>query len=82
MNVYSDLWELLRPEGQDAPMGLFGTVAAISPLTVALRGTALTEGVFYPSGTVFRQEDVGRGVALLPCEEGFWILGFVGGETA
>ena len=82
MNVYSELWELLRPEALDAPAGLFGTVTALSPLTVTLRGTALTEGLFYPSGTRFREEDVGREVALLPCEEGFWILGFVGGETA
>ena len=82
MNVYSELWELLRPEREDAPAGLFGTVTALSPLTVTLRGTALTEGLFYPSGTRFREEDVGREVALLPCEEGFWILGFVGGETA
>ena len=81
MNVYSELWELLRPEVPDAPAGLFGTLTAISPLTVTVRGTALTEGLFYPSGTRFREEDVGRTAALLPCEEGFWILGFVGGGT-
>ena len=81
MNVYSELWELLRPEAPDAPAGLFGTVTALSPLTVTLRGTALAGGLFYPAGTVFRQEDVGREVALLPCEEGFWMLGFVGGGT-
>ena len=81
MNVYSELLELLRPRQESAPAGLFGTVTAVSPLTVTLRGTALTEGLFYPSGTRFREEDVGRTAALLPCEEGFWILGFVGGGT-
>ena len=43
------------------------------------RFTVLTEGLFYPNGTVFRKEDIGQEVALLVCEEGFWILGFVGG---
>ena len=71
--------ELLRPQPESAPAGLFGTLTAISPLTVTVRGTALTEGLFYTDGTRFREEDTGREVALLPCEEGFWILGFVGG---
>ena len=79
MNVYSELLELLRPQPESAPAGLFGTLTAISPLTVTVRGTALTEGLFYPAGTVFRKENIGRELALLPCEEGFWILGFVGG---
>lgn len=79
MNVYSELWELLRPERESAPAGLFGRVTAVSPLTVTVRGTKLTEGLFYPDGTVFLEEDIDREVALLPCEEGFWILGFVGG---
>ena len=82
MNVYSELWELLRPERESAPAGLFGRVTAVSPLTVTVRGTKLTEGLFYPDGTVFRKEDIGREVALLLCEEGFWMLGFVGGGGA
>ena len=82
MNVYSELLELLRPQPESAPAGLFGTLTAISPLSVTVRGTALTEGLFYTDGTRFREEDTGREVALLPCEEGFWILGFVGGGTA
>lgn len=82
MNVYSELLELLRPRQESAPAGLFGTVTAVSPLTVTVRGTALTEGLFYPRGTVFQSESIGREVALLPCEEGFWLLGFVGGGTA
>ena len=82
MNVYSELLELLLPEWDGSAGGVFGTLTAISPLTVTVRGTALTEGLFYPSGTVFRKEDIGREVALLVCEEGFWILGFVGGGAA
>lgn len=73
MNVYSELLELLTPERKDAPAGLFGTLTAVSPLT---------EGLFYLQGTVFRREDIGRELALLSCEEGFWILGFVGGGGA
>ena len=82
MNVYSELLELLTPERKDAPAGLFGTLTAVSPLTVTVRRTALTEGLFYLQGTVFRREDIGRELALLSCEEGFWILGFVGGRGA
>lgn len=79
MNVYSELLEILLREPEGTTGGLFGTLTAISPLTVTVRGTVLTEGLFYPGGTVFREEDIGREVALLVCEEGFWILGFVGG---
>ena len=75
MNVYSELLELLTPERKDAP-------TAVSPLTVTVRGTALAEGLFYLQGTVFREEDIGKELALLSCEEGFWILGFVGGGGA
>lgn len=82
MNVYSELLELLLREPEGTTGGLFGTLTAVSPLTVTVRGTKLTEGLFYPSGTVFRKEDIGREVALLVCEEGFWILGFVGGGAA
>lgn len=82
MNVYSELLEILLREPAGTTGSLFGTVTAVSPLTVTVRGTALKEGLFYPAGTVFRKEDTGREVALLPCEEGFWILGFVGGGTA
>ncbi len=81
MNVYSELLELLRPDPQGLTAGLFGTLTAISPLTVTVRGTALSQGLFYPRGTVFREEDIGREMALLPCEEGFWLLGFVEGGS-
>ena len=79
MNIYSELLEILLREPEGTTGGLFGTLTSISPLTVTVRGTVLTEGLFYPDGTVFREEDIGREVALLVCEEGFWILGFVGG---
>lgn len=79
MNVYSELLELLLREPEGTTGGLFGTLTSISPLTVTVRGTKLTEGLFYPSGAVFRKEDIGKEVALLVCEAGFWILGFVGG---
>lgn len=79
MNVYSELWAMLNREKPADPAGLFGTLTAISPVTVTVRGTALTEGLFFPSGTRFTREDIGRTVALLVCEEGFWFLGFAGG---
>ena len=81
MNVYSELWAMLNREKPADPAGLFGTLTAISPVTVTVRGTALTEGLFFTSGTRFTREDIGRTVALLVCEEGFWFLGFAGGGT-
>lgn len=44
MNVYSELLELLTPERKDAPVGLFGTLTAVSPLTVTVRGTGAGRG--------------------------------------
>lgn len=79
MNVYSELLDLLVREPPEVPAGLFGRLASVAPLTVMLRGTAVTEGLFWPSGMRFRQEDVGREVAVLACEEGFLILFFVEG---
>lgn len=71
MNVYSELLELLTPERKDAPAGLFGTLTAVSPLTVTVRGTALTEGLFYLQGTVFREEDIGKELARCPARRAF-----------
>lgn len=82
MNVYSELLDLLAREPGEAPPGLFGTLSAVSPLTVTVRGTPVSRGLFYPWGTVFRREDIGRELALLPCEEGFLILFFVEGGGA
>lgn len=80
MNVYSELLDLLVRQPEEAPPGLFGTLTAVSPLTVTVRGTAVTRGLFYPRGTKFRPEDIGKELALLPCEEGFLILFFSEGE--
>lgn len=79
MNVYSELLDLLVREPEAAPSGLFGVLSSVSPLTVTIRGTAVTKGLYYPKGTVYRQEDVGRELAVLPCEEGFVLLFFVEG---
>lgn len=72
--VYSQLLELLRREPEAAPAGIFGTIAAVAPLTVCIRGRDLSSGLFFPRDTQFREEDIGRQVALLPCEEGFLLL--------
>ena len=82
MSVDRELLALRVRSPEVATEGLFGTLTCISPLTITVRGTKLTEGLFYPNGPVFRKEDIGREVALLLCEEGFWILGFVGGGGA
>ena len=79
MNVYSELWELLRPrQDADAPEVLFGTLSGVSPLRVTVGDTVLSQGLYFEAGRVFRTQDIGRTVALLPCEEGFLILFFVG----
>ena len=77
MNVYSELWELLRPRQTQEGGALFGTVTGASPLRVSVGETVLSEGLYKPSGMSVTQYDVGRTVALLPCEEGFLILFFV-----
>ena len=66
-------------EGADLIVTLGG--ASVGDLDL-VRATALAEGLFYLQGTVFREEDIGKELALLSCEEGFWILGFVGGGGA
>lgn len=73
-NTYSLLLDLLTPEPVETAKGRFGTIAAVSPLMVRLRGRTLSRGLFYPRGTRFTEEDIGREVALLPCEEGFLVL--------
>ena len=82
MNVYSELLELLSPKTPQATPGLVGTLTDYAPLTVTVRGTALTEGLMYPIGMTFDEYDVGKSVALLPWEGGFFILFFTeGGST-
>jgi len=79
MNVYSELLDLLVQEPEGGPAGLFGTLTSVSPLTVTIR---VSRGLFYPRGMTFHPEDIGREVAVLPCEEGFLILFFVEGGGA
>lgn len=82
MNVYSELLDLLTPPPVQPISGLVGTVTKTSPLTVAVRGTSLSEGLLYPAGMMFDPEDVGKTVALLPWDGGFFILFFTeGGST-
>lgn len=53
MNVYSELLDLLVREPESGPAGLFGTLISVSPLTVTIRGTAVSKGLFYLAGTVY-----------------------------
>ena len=83
MNVYSELWALLRPTLQPPQGALLGTVTAISPLTVTVGETTLTRQLYLPAGTILTKEDVGRQAALLPCgADAFLIFFVVGGENA
>lgn len=77
MNVYSELWQLLKPKEIQEGGALFGTVTGASPLCVSVGETVLTDGLYKPSGMSITGCDIGRTVALLPCEEGFLILFFV-----
>ena len=77
MNVYSELWQLLKPKERQEGGALFGTVTGVSPLRVSVGETVLTEGLYKPSGMSITVYDIGRTVALLPCETGFLILFFV-----
>lgn len=82
MNVYSELLELLTPRQNARPGGIFGKLSGLHPLTVTVGEETLSEGLFYPRGTRFYQEDLGRELVLLPCDEGFLILCFTeGGGT-
>ena len=81
MNIYSELWELLSPAQAAASPVCFGTLAAVEPLTVTVGGTEITQNLFFPRGTVFYEEHIGRKLALLPCETGFLILFQVEGGT-
>ncbi|MCI2056270.1 MAG: hypothetical protein LKJ86_03895 [Oscillibacter sp.] len=75
MNIYSELLELLTPRASGACGGCFGTLKAIAPLTVAVGGTDLTDGLHRLTGQTFANEDVGCTLALLNCGDGFLILG-------
>ena len=77
MSVYSELWQLLKPTQTSEGGALFGTVTNYAPLTVSVGETVLTQGLYYPAGMSFTVYDIGKTVALLPCETGFLILFFV-----
>ena len=82
MNVYSELLALLRPDMPPAPTAFFGKLSGLNPVTVTVGEEKLSEGLFWPRGTRFYREDLGRELVLLPCEEGFLILCFTEGGTA
>lgn len=82
MNVYSELLELLCPRQAPSQAVHFGTISGISPLRITVGGREVGQGLFYPRGTVFCQEHIGREVALLPCAGGFLILFQVEGGEA
>lgn len=75
MNIYSELLELLTPRATSNPAGCFGTLTAITPLTVTVGGAALADGLFRMRGQTFTKEDLGCTLALLGCGDGFLILG-------
>jgi len=77
MNVYSELWELLRPQQTQECGALFGTVKSVSPLTIRVGETVIEQGLSHSADMSFTASDIGRSVALLPCEAGFLVLFFV-----
>ena len=79
MNVYSAIAQLLSPRAGLEPPGLLGTLTRHAPVTVSVRGRELSEELILPAGRTFRPEDVGKQLALLPCEGGFLILTEVSG---
>ena len=82
MNVYSELLELLSPRREAEPQVCFGTISGVSPPQVTVGERQLERGLVLPRGTVFREEDLGREVALLPCRGGFVLLFQIeGGDT-
>lgn len=81
MSVYSELLDLLTPAPQWIAPCLLGRLTSLSPLTIRVGETAVTEGIFKPKGLRFRPEDVGCELALLPCEGGILILFATEGTT-
>ena len=74
MNVYHELLELLAPEKETPPPVVFGTLSGTAPVQVTVGETEIRRGLHYPRGMMFHEEDLGRELALLPCENGFLIL--------
>lgn len=82
MNVYSELLELLSPQREAESPVCFGTISGVSPPRITVGERQLERGLVLPRGTVFREEDLGREVALLPCRGGFVLLFQIeGGDT-
>ena len=81
MNVYTELYELLRPAPDTGAEVLFGTLTHAPTRTVTVEGTAVREGIRWPEGLRVQAEDEGRTLALLSCREGFLALFYLrGGE--
>ena len=74
MNVYSELWELLRPQEGTGAQVCFGTLTGVSPLEVTVGDTPIRQGLYYPRGTAYNKEQLGRELALLTVPGGFLIL--------
>lgn len=83
MNVYSELLELLSPRREAGEAGVcFGTISGVEPLRVTVGGTEVSRGLLRPRGMVFRTEDIGKEMALLPRKDGFVLLFAIeGGDT-
>jgi len=75
--VYQELWALLRPKENSSPVGLPGVIASLSPLTVSLRGEAVSQGLFVPASLSLCEDDLGQTVAVLPLEGGLLVLGTI-----
>ena len=73
-NIYSQLLDLLRPDGAQQGGCLFGTLTGVDPLRVRVGGREITRGLFYPAEKMFHVEQIGQILALLPCENGLLIL--------
>lgn len=74
MNVYTELYELLRPAQSAGAELLFGTLTDAVSRTVTVEGTALRAGLWWPRGMALTAEDEGRTLALLSGREGFLVL--------
>ena len=73
-NIYSQLLDLLRTDGERQEGCLFGTLTGVDPLRVRVGGREISQGLFFPRGKLFRVEQIGQELALLPCKSGLLIL--------
>ena len=74
INAYQELWALIRPKEKDSPAGLSGIITSLSPLTVAVRGEEISQGLLLCDELVLGAADIGRQAALLPVEDGLLLL--------